>query len=627
MEYVNKAKPQNQTHISEKVNFVKNLQQNFDNDNEQKEISMNNYNNRSVLRQKFPETQLKNISINFGFPNTLNSYDYQNSYDLVENPIFEQRNYFYYDKNFKLFKNKSVSRYGDKKFKNGNNSYQGYNKQNRLFSPQHKIITSIKKKKFLDENNQVEPEQKQTKDNKEIDVYELEVINQVLYNEDDLDKKSKKTSSSKSGKESENENEWGEIEQAIFEDKKGKKDKNLLNSLCVQIEKENGDKQMKYVEISKDENTPCDDPCLKIKYTLEDKICLSCSTPEKNIISKTQKDSSSLNKKYQINKSSVNTYTTNANTNSSFKRENVSEVYLKESKSNLNVLSSSDNNENIFFSGSTNPSSQKYAKYSNAMNNLNIKNKIEEINPINYQFKEEEKQKDLIHDNKNIKEENNLTKRILGQSQEKIKEIKETKENISTNIATNLKYNRSSYDSKANKKRNYLIETKEQITEKQPIRDLSTDKEVKVIKSLQENEEKINKENNKYVVTQKEERKKIYEKYKKKEQDEKKGKEEKEEKEQDSDITRINKRTYVRHKEENEEKDNNKYQQRIIQKENKEKEVINISTKKYETNTDKVNSNKYRFIQPEKKSIEESRNILKKVEIKVKININIIKIL
>ena len=67
MEYVNKAKPQNQTHFSEKVNFVKNLQQNFDNDIDQKEISMNNYNNRSVLRQKFPETQLKNISINFGF--------------------------------------------------------------------------------------------------------------------------------------------------------------------------------------------------------------------------------------------------------------------------------------------------------------------------------------------------------------------------------------------------------------------------------------------------------------------------------------------------------------------------------------------------------------------------------
>ena len=41
MEYVNKAKPQNQTHFSEKANFVKNLQQNFDNDIDQKEISMN----------------------------------------------------------------------------------------------------------------------------------------------------------------------------------------------------------------------------------------------------------------------------------------------------------------------------------------------------------------------------------------------------------------------------------------------------------------------------------------------------------------------------------------------------------------------------------------------------------
>ena len=122
MDYVNKAKPQNQTHFSEKTNFVKNIQHNSDLDIDKKEIIVDNYNNRSVLRQKYPETQLKNISINFGFPNTLNSYDYQNSYDLVENPIFEQRNYFYYDKNFQLFKNKSVSRYGDKKFKNGNST-------------------------------------------------------------------------------------------------------------------------------------------------------------------------------------------------------------------------------------------------------------------------------------------------------------------------------------------------------------------------------------------------------------------------------------------------------------------------------------------------------------------------
>ena len=231
MDYVNKTKPQNQTHFSEKVNFVKNIQHNSDLDIDKKEITVDNYNNRSVLRQKYPETQLKNISINFGFPNTLNSYDYQNSYDLVENPIFEQRNYFYYDKNFQLFKNKSVSRYGDKKFKNGNSAYEKYKKENRLFSPQHKIITSIKKKKFLDEDNQIESNQKQKKDNKEIDVYELAVINQVLYNEEDLEKKSKKsgkeTSSSKSGKESENENEWGEIEQAVFDDKKRNGDKNI----------------------------------------------------------------------------------------------------------------------------------------------------------------------------------------------------------------------------------------------------------------------------------------------------------------------------------------------------------------------------------------------------------------
>ena len=609
MDYVNKAKPQNQTHFSEKVNFVKNIQHNSDLDIDKKEITVDNYNNRSVLKQKYPETQLKNISINFGFPNTLNSYDYQNSYDLVENPIFEQRNYFYYDKNFQLFKNKSVSRYGDKKFKNGNSTYEKYKKQNRLFSPQHKIITSIKKKKFLDEDSQIESNQKQKKDNKEIDVYELAVINQVLYNEEDLEKKSKKsgkeTSSSKSGKESENENEWGEIEQAVFDDKRRNGDNNLLNSLCIEIEKENGDKQLKYVEISKDENAPCEDPCLKIKYTLEDKICLNCTTPDKNNkMLKTQTDST-INKKYLFNKNTASTYGTN--TNGSLKRENVSEVYLKESKSNQNILSVDDNNDKIFFSGSTIPSSQKYSKYSNAMNNLNVKKKIDEINPINYEFKEEEEnQKKIIIENKNIKneqKENNLTKRIIGQSQEKIN-INEVKTNTNTNQnqISNLKYNRASYDSKANQKRNYLIETKEQITEKQPARDLSI-------------------ENTNKNTTQKEERKKIYEKYKKKQENEKikieKEKEKEKEKEQETDMPRINKRTYVRHKEENEDEDSNTFRQKITKKENG-KDVINISTKKYETNTDKVNSGKYRFIQNEKKTVEESRN---KSEDKYKYNI------
>ena len=82
-------------------------------------------------------------------------------------------------------------------------------------------------------------------------------------------------------------------------------------------------------------------------------------------------------------------------------------------------------------------------------------------------------------------------------------------------------------------------------------------------------------------------------------------------------MPRINKRTYVRHKEENEDEDSNTFRQKITKKENG-KDVINISTKKYETNTDKANSGKYRFIQNEKKTVEESRN---KSEDKYKYNI------
>ena len=118
MDYKNKEKSQNQPIISSKNYFNINPPQISEKDIDKNEITIKNYNDHSELKQNFLNTQLKNISINFGFPNTLNSYDYQNSYDLLDNPVFEQRNYFYYDKNFQLFKNKSVSRYGDKKLKN-----------------------------------------------------------------------------------------------------------------------------------------------------------------------------------------------------------------------------------------------------------------------------------------------------------------------------------------------------------------------------------------------------------------------------------------------------------------------------------------------------------------------------
>ena len=90
-----------------------------ENDIDNNEFSINNYNNLSIFKQKFKETQFT---------------------------MFEQKIISIMTKIFQLFKNKSVSRYGDKKNKKGNN-------KNRLFNPKHKIITSIKKKKYLDELN------------------------------------------------------------------------------------------------------------------------------------------------------------------------------------------------------------------------------------------------------------------------------------------------------------------------------------------------------------------------------------------------------------------------------------------------------------------------------------------
>ena len=589
MDYKNKTKPQNQINISARNNSHQNPIQISEKAIDKNEFSINNYNNCSVLKQNFPDSQLKNISINFGFPNSLNTYDYQNTYDLEENPVFEQRNYFYYDNNFQLFKNKSVSRYGDKKYKKKiHNSFQTKKpNQNRLLSPQHKIITSIKKKKYLEEENEsINKNQKNI--NKEKDIYELEVINQVLYNEEDSEGKNKKsgkeTTTAKSGKESEN--EWGEIEQNIFEGNKDINNDNLLNSLCIEIEKENGNRQLKFVEISKDDNCLNDDPCLKIKYTVEDKICLNSNTPsKKNKLIKEKKSYISNNNKYT------------GIINPSLRRENASEVYLKESKSNQNLFSSSDGTDKIFFSGSTVPSTQKYSKYSNALNNLNNKEKIDEIKNLNYRFNEE------LNEDKNKTYE--LTPKIIEKE-------KENEKNLIPNKITNLKYNKNSYDVNANKKRKYYVENKEQISE------ISNKKETNLIKSLSENEYEIIKEN-KYISQKQEEektqRKNIYDKYKKKEPEEKIIVKEKE-KEKEEDMQRINKRTYVWHKDEEEENKKEKEKGKEIpidsnQKSyyfrrfeiNKEKEE-----KKYATNTDKVNSSKHRFIQPEKKSPDQIRN-------------------
>ena len=103
---------QNKSHLSEwMVDYDKHTLSN----KEKKEYFLNSCNDFSELKQSYSNTQLKNISIKFGFPNTRNTYKYQNTYSLIEFPMFEQRNVFYYDKDFQLFKNKSVSKYGEKK--------------------------------------------------------------------------------------------------------------------------------------------------------------------------------------------------------------------------------------------------------------------------------------------------------------------------------------------------------------------------------------------------------------------------------------------------------------------------------------------------------------------------------
>ena len=350
-----------------------------------------------------------------------------------------------------------MSKYTDKN--NNNNNKKIINKQinkNRVFSPQHKIITSLKKKKYTEE------EKKSDLINGKNDIYELEVINKVTYNSSDSEGKNKKsmkeTASSNVGEESGY--EWGEIEQAIFEEKKDL-DNNLLNSLCVEIEKENGDRQLKYVEISKDENCLDKDPCLKIKYTIEDKICLgSKTTPvkSKNIL---KQKYSSLTKSSYFNNNKSNTNILPKNIyGASLRRENVSEIHLKESKSSQNILSSSGSNEKIFFSGSTVPSSQKYSKYSNAMNNLsNLKeNKnIDEIKNLNYRFKAEFKNSEFNDINNSKNKNSYLTEKISGKKQKE-------KDNLSPDKITNLKYNRNSYDNASARKNNdYFLEKKKKM--------------------------------------------------------------------------------------------------------------------------------------------------------------------
>ena len=134
MELSSEDKQQEKSHLSEWVmDYDKNTLLNSNPNKTKKEYFLNSCNDYSELRQSYCNTTLINISINFGFPNTRNTYKYKNSYPLTEVPMFEQRNIFYYDKNFQLFKNKSVSKYGEKKNKN-NKSLSQLMRNNKFFT-------------------------------------------------------------------------------------------------------------------------------------------------------------------------------------------------------------------------------------------------------------------------------------------------------------------------------------------------------------------------------------------------------------------------------------------------------------------------------------------------------------
>ena len=386
MDFLSEDK-QDKSHISEwMIDYDKNSISNSNIIKGKKDILLRSCNDHSVLKQNYPNTQLKNISINFGFPNTINTYKYKNTFPLSDFPMFEQRNVFYYDKNFQLFKNKSVSKYGEKK----SNSIS-HSKNSRIFSPQHKITTSIKKKKYLDDkvvDKKIEKSEK--------DIYELEVVNQVLY--DDEAKLSQIV-----GKELDN--EWGEIEQFIFDNEKNKKN-NLLNSVYVEIEKENGDKQLKVVEITKEDKFK-KEPCIKVKYTIEDRICLNSGGESggeeiASIYDRDTKDSVFKSLNYKTNTSSTfnNNYSLSSIKRpeySTLKKENVSEILLKENKSSQNTLSATEN-EKIYFSGSI-PNSKKYQKYSNYQKNLmNQKEKRKENDTYDRSSAQTKKLVDIIND-------------------------------------------------------------------------------------------------------------------------------------------------------------------------------------------------------------------------------------
>ena len=463
---------------------------------------LNSSQDYSEFRQSYNNTTLKNISINFGFPNTRNTYKYTNPFPLTDTPLFEQRNVFYYDKNFQLFKNKSVSKYGEKKSPN-NTTLSQYLK-NRICSPQHKIITSIKKKKFLGDK---EVDSRDSKKN-EKEVYELEVINQVLYDEEEPEGKSKKKSPIGI---KEFDNEWGEIEQEIFENEKDKQN-NLLNSVYVEIEKENGEKELKVVEISKEdkeEDRNKKDPCLKIKYTVEDKICLKglYESPSDSNYDRDTKDSGIKSYNYKPYTNSTSNIFSNSSLkrheNSTLRKENVSEILLKENRSAQNIFSSSEN-EKDNMSG-TLPSTNQYNKYTDIKQDINVlpDNKIDKIKPIAHKFEKEEELSPIAQRNvENLEDKTTKLIDIINEEKDNKDKSIEMEEQYFMKNKEKEKEKEEIIDTNYNKV--FMQENKEKVEENQNIPreqeeiQIRIDKEIEIEKSpIREIEKEKGKEENK----------------------------------------------------------------------------------------------------------------------------------
>lgn len=381
--------------------------------NSNNEYLLNTNNNYSELKHNYPNTRLKNIYINFGFPRTKNSYQYQNCLSLIDYPIFEQRNIFYYDKNFKLFKNTSLSRYGERKFST--------NSKRRYYSPHHKIITTMRKTKLVDDedlNESVRTRSRKNKAKNALDVYELQVINQITYEDGDLDEKNNKIIRGETVDE-----QWGQIEQNILENETIQND-NMLNSVYVEIEKGNGEKQLKIVEITKEEKYK-QEPCINIKYSLLDKICLDSNSNTNNTMYDSQYVKDSNNYIHERNGSSISSTKNYSQIkkvdNSILKSDYASEPGTKEQKSNVY---SSVGSDGMFFSGSMSSSKrfQKYSKYQkgimddnkNELNNEDKEYLNEKPNEIEVEEIEDKENnyddKYLRPKNKNFFKDNNIYK-------------------------------------------------------------------------------------------------------------------------------------------------------------------------------------------------------------------------